>query len=282
MKKDMMFDAHIHITSPEILSNLDICRAEEPYFDLLSGSPKNSFVTADDLVERMDELGIGKAVVFGFGFSKMKNCRSANDYTIEAAAKYPDRLIGFATVNPSAPGVETELQRCHDAGLKGVGEIMAEGQGTDIGSREQMSGLCGFCGENNWPVLVHLNEEVGHYYPGKTGDSIGKGAALAENFPGTKFIFAHLGGGLCFYESMPEVRKALSNVSYDTAAVPFLYENRIYNVLKTLGILDRIVFGSDYPLLAPEKYMPALDSSSLTEEEKKGILGMNLAGILGE
>ena len=276
MSQKLKVDSHVHLTSPDIIKNLDDYRAAEPYFDLLCTSPKNRFTTSEELVRMMDDQGIDLSIVFGFGFSDGDNCRRANDYTIKSVQELPEKLTGFATVNPGQPGLLRELERCFDAGLAGVGEIMATGQGVDLADEKQMAPLCEFCEDHDWPLLVHLNEAVGHYYPGKTGDSITQGAALAENFPRVKFIFAHLGGGLCFYENMPEMRRILSNVRYDTAAVPFLYEKRIYDVLKSSNLIDKIVFGSDYPLLSPDVYLERFKESGLNREAQERILGQNI------
>jgi uncharacterized protein len=276
----MIIDSHIHISSPGLIRNPDSYRRSEPYFDLLCSSPKNKLITADELTSGMGMMGIDCAIVFGFGFLKMDNCREANDYTIESVKNHPEKLIGFATVNPGSPDVEDELERCYKNGLKGVGEIMPEGQKIDITDKKTMNPLCCFCKEHDWPVLVHLNELVGHYYPGKTPDSITQGAALVENFPDTTFIFAHLGGGLCFYETMPEMRKMLKNVYYDTAAVPFLYENRIYDVLKSAGVIDKVLFGSDYPLLSPLVYKEVIDSGNLSGTDRKKLFSDNLNKLI--
>ena len=46
-------------------------------------------------------------------------------------------------------------------------------------------------------------------------------AAFCLNHPEVKVIFAHFGGGLWIYEMMPEMKLALKNAYYDTAAAPF-------------------------------------------------------------
>ena len=39
---------------------------------------------------------------------------------------------------------------------------------------------------------------------------------------------AHWGGGLPFYALMPEVEDSLSNVYFDSAASPFLYDASVF------------------------------------------------------
>ena len=52
--------------------------------------------------------------------------------------------------------------------------------------------------------------------------------------PGTKVVLAHLGGGLPFYTHLPEVRRALQGVAFDTAASGYLYEASAYGVIASM------------------------------------------------
>ena len=228
----------------------------------------------------MDENRVQKSIVFGFAFKSFDLCKRVNDYTIHMIEKYPERLIGFAVVNPRHQQVEKELKRCLDAGLQGVGELFPTGQQFDMTSKDALDVTCKFCRKHNWPILIHLNEPVGHYYKGKTDDSIKKGEILADNFPRINFIYAHLGGGLCFYELMPELKKKLKNVYYDTAALPFLYSQEIYDSLKAAGLLDKILFGTDYPLIPPGDYLQEIDNTLLTRGDRQKILTENISKLL--
>ncbi len=270
-----IIDVHIHITPGEIISREKKYRKDEPYFDLLSSNPKNKFATADEVVAEMDKRGVDRAVVFGFAFQNQDNCRFVNDYTLASVEKYPERLAGMAVVNPLAEGAAAEVRRCLEAGLEGVGELFPEGQGFDLKSRSQLEEIAEICREFAVPLMVHLNEPVGHEYPGKTCDSIECGATLAENFPDNHFIFSHWGGGLFFYELMPEMRESLKNVYYDTAASPFLYDRKIYQAAKSVDLLNKVLLGSDFPLISPGKYLEEMKEAELSQAEISRIAGEN-------
>jgi len=270
-----IIDVHIHITPREIISREAEYRSEEPYFDLLSSNPKNKFATADEVVAELDKEGIDRAVVFGFAFQNQDNCRFVNDYTLASVERYPDRLIGLAVVNPLAEGAAAEVSRCLKGGLKGVGELFPEGQGFDLKSRSQLEEIAEISREFAVPIMVHLNEPVGHEYPGKTCDSIECGARLAENFPENLFILSHWGGGLFFYELMPEMRADLKNVYYDTAASPFLYDKNIYQTAKSVGLLNKVLLGSDFPLISPGIYLEEMREADLSQADMDLILGEN-------
>ncbi len=276
----MKIDIHVHVTPPDIIRDWEKIAEKEPYFKLLSESPVNKFATAEQIVEAMDKDGFDKAVIFGFGFQDMGLCRYVNDYVMEKAKEFPEKLIGFASVLPQHPEVEKELIRSVEGGLRGVGELFPEGQGFALDSPEEMAAFGRTSTELGIPVMFHLNEPVGHYYAGKTQTGLYQAEEFAKHFPKLKTILAHWGGGLFFYELMREVKQDLENVYYDTAASVFLYGHKVYDVVKTLGLVDKVLFGSDYPLLPPSRYMADLSQSELAEEDKKAILGRNATKLL--
>lgn len=275
-----IIDVHVHVTPPEIIENEDKYCSRDDYFNLLCSNPKNEFVTGEELADNMSELGLDKAVIFGFAFKDNDLCKKANDYTIEILHRHPNKFIGFGVVNPNAPDLESELERCYKNGMKGIGEIFPAGQNFDITSKEDMKNICNFAAEVDWPILLHVNEPIGHYYEGKTDISVEEGFELAKNFPENKFIFAHWGGGLPFFELMPEVEKSLANVYYDTAASPFLYRDEIFSTARSIGIIDKILFGSDYPLISPGVYKDKLRQTELTMKEQNKILHENAKKLI--
>jgi hypothetical protein len=44
---------------------------------------------------------------------------------------------------------------------------------------------------------------------------------------------------------------------------------------------EKILFGSDYPLLPPSRYFKEMEASGLTQEEKEAIEGGNARRLLG-
>ncbi len=104
---------------------------------------------------------------------------------------------------------------------------------------------------------------------------------LITSFPDLTLVCAHWGGGLPFYALMPEVKKAMSNVFFDTAASPLLYSPQIYNQVIQLVGADKILFGSDYPLLAQSRLLKEIKSLDLPEKTERLILSGNAQRLLG-
>ena len=71
----MRMDTHVHITPEEISRQALKIGEKEPYFDLLSRTPKNRFATGPEIVAEMKRVGIDKSIVFGFSFNDMGLCR---------------------------------------------------------------------------------------------------------------------------------------------------------------------------------------------------------------
>lgn len=230
-------------------------------FGALYRSQVAAMVSADDLVDLMDEHGVDKCVMAGFPFSDQGLCRLVNDHLLEAVGKFPEKLAGLACVAPAARGARAELERCLDAGLSGCGELAPQPDEAYEDGRRSGRGLHAIADslrERGRPLLVHASEPLGHEYPGKGRFTPEACYALARAHPGLAIVFAHMGGGLFLYEAMPEVRRTLADVFYDTAAVPYLYGPEVYDACVSTAGPAKLLFGSDYPLLAPARYSEGL------------------------
>jgi predicted TIM-barrel fold metal-dependent hydrolase len=258
-----------------------LCR-RDAYFAMLCQGPEKALATADEVLGEMDLAGIGTSVVFGYAFKDLGLCREANDYVIEAVKQHPDRLVGFCCVPPRDPGMEKEVFRCKDAGLLGIGELFPDGQDFDLGDASHTRDLAGVARESGLCLFLHSNELVGHHYPGKGSTGPERAWAFCSKYPDIPVILAHWGGGLAFYELMPEVRRALGNVYYDTAADPFLYEAGVYRVAREAGVLHKVLLGTDYPLLKPGRYLRRLEEAGLTPGEQRMVGGENARGLLAK
>ncbi len=104
---------------------------------------------------------------------------------------------------------------------------------------------------------------------------------LLKTYPSNRIVLAHWGGGLFFYGLMKkEVKDVLNNVWFDTAASPYLYAPDIYRVAGEIVGFEKIIFGSDYPLLKPGAYLKEMESANLSAQSIKRIAGENAARLL--
>lgn len=278
----MIIDCHTHIFSKEVLHERDhYCRSDS-CFGLLYSNPKARILTAEGLINDMDEKHIDKSLVLNIGWASHDMCCRSNDYILESVARYPARLIGFCSVHPvDTEKTLNEIDRCWHGGARGIGELRPDTQGYDLNAEVVMSPVINRLVERDMILMLHASEPVGHTYTGKGGMTPEIMYRFIDHHPDLKMILAHFGGGLAFYELMPEVSKALQNTYYDTAAAPFLYSPAIYNALIAVMGNSKILFGSDWPLLDPVRVADHVRSANLEKDDVENIFHANIARLLG-
>lgn len=276
----MIVDFHTHIFTDEVRDRRDEFLERDSWFKTLYEDPKRKLASAEDVVASMCQAGIDRTVVMGFPWREGSLCREQNSYIIDAVRRYPDKLVGFACVQPLDAGDAIELDRCLSAGLMGLGELSPDGQRYDIEDKWVLADAVQVLMQHDRPLLTHSSEPVGHSYAGKGTATPPKLLQLAHNFPDLKIVLAHWGGGLPFYELMPEVRESLRNVFYDSAASTYLYGSDIFPVVARIVGCERILWGTDFPLLSQSKFLDKVRLCGLNEEELSAVLGGSAARLL--
>ncbi len=277
---EMIIDALTHILPPYFNEHRDEALASDRTFAELFASPKARIVQAEHLLEEMERSEVDRSVIAGFGWTDQELARRSNDYLLECASKHPDILIPLCSVNPLWPNdaAPREAERCLNFGARGIGELHADTQGwVDLpyNCLDDLMSVARQYVENRNKiafVVIHGSEPLGHTYPGKGTMTPDRLLQLAARFPDNSFIFSHFGGGLPIYEHMPEVKPALANVAFDTAAAPFLYDHDIYATIESLVGGTRIFFASDFPLITQRRALEHLRNSELTLYRQKMIL----------
>ena len=277
----VIIDFHTHIFPPWLRERRDEYIKRDPCFSLLYSHPKARVATAEELLAGMDEAEIDLSVVLNAGWVSHELCVKTNDYILDSVARYPTRLVGFCAIQPRAGDAAiAELERCAEAGAKGIGELRSDVQGFDLTDKAKMKPLVDAALKHNLIFLTHSSEPVGHEYPGKGGITPDVLYPFITAFPNLTLVCAHWGGGLPFYALMPEVDKALANVVFDIAATVFLYKPQIFEQISRIIGSDKILFGTDYPLMHQSKVLDQIQSAQLSEEDKARILGANAQQLL--
>ena len=277
----MRIDSHVHIFPPEVVKDRERYLSRDLGFRTLYANPRAKMAGVDELLAAMDGAGIDMAVMVNIGWSDTGLCRSSHDFLLDAARRHPGRLIAFCAVNPAeGDRAAREAQRCAGLGARGIGELHPDFQGYSLADAAIMGPVMEAAGQYGMPVLSHSSEPVGHSYTGKgtaTPDILYR---FVSSFPNADIILAHWGGGIPFYGLMPEVRKALANVYFDSAASPFLYDAAVFERVASLAGPEKILFGTDYPLVQPDRLLGQVMEADLSAHARELILGGNAARLL--
>ena len=271
----MITDFHTHIFPPSATVERERWLRCDMTFRELYSNPKARLASAEELIVAMDEDGVGRSVSMGMGWTDPGVAREANDYIIESASKYPDRIVGFCSVNPAwGDAAAQEVERCAKLGARGIGELHPDTQGFDIGDAVTMGPVLEVAQEYGLVITTHSSEPVGHSYAGKGSTNPQVLMRFIENaraYPNVKIVCAHWGGGLPFYALMPEVRDALANVWFDTAASPLLYTPDVFPTVASLVGPEKILPGSDFPLLRFGRIRRQVEQSGMKVEDLAGV-----------
>lgn len=117
-----------------------------------------------------------------------------------------------------------------------------------------------------------------------------KWSKVAENFPKLKIIMAHFGSA--WWDERVEMAQKYANIYFDTSQgfnapdrIPYsphrgLAEADCVRIFRKVGI-ERILFGTDFPALAPQPQLEQLLRLALSDDEKQKILAGNARRIIG-
>jgi predicted TIM-barrel fold metal-dependent hydrolase len=130
------------------------------------------------------------------------------------------------------------------------------------------------------PLMLHSSEPVGHRYPGKGTATPDRLLEFISVNPDLKIVLAHWGGGLPFYELMPEVAEQTRNVVYDTAASTYLYRADVFQTVLGIVGVERVMWGSDHPVLNMGTFLRRTRARvMLGERDWEALLGRTARGV---
>ena len=228
--------------------------------------------TVEDTLQTMDRLGVDRLCV-----SSLLGClcdfRSGNDEVGEAVRRYPHRLIGMTVVNPNYPDeLVAELQRCESLYGMAIAKIHpfcheypADG--------ENYREFWRYAEDQEMIVLTHTWDADRTCGPEMFGP-------IAREYPHVKIILAHAGVTQSGCEQAIRVAGKHENLFIDTASSQ-PHTGMIERFVHELGA-ERVLFGSDTPMLEPSAPLGRIAYSDISETDKKRILGLNMLELLNE
>jgi hypothetical protein len=210
----------------------------------------------------------------------------SNDQLAAAVTRNPDVLIGFGSVDPAKGALAVrEVHRCvEDLGLRGM-KFMPLTQAFFLDD-PFVQPVFEACADLSVPVMIHTGTTgIGAGAPGGMGIRLKYGRPiphlddLAAEIPHLTIIGAHPGWPWC--EEMIAVMWHKANVFMDLSgwAPKYLPESIVQNANTLLK--DRVLFGSDFPVFHPDRWMSEFTEADFRDEVRDGILRGNAARLLG-
>lgn len=223
--------------------------------------------TVDGLLESGSKIGVSKYVVHSSATHVEQVC-TINDYVFNVQSSHSE-LIGFGTLHPDLEDVDHEVDRIISLGLHGV-KLHPEFQEFNIDEDAMLPVYKAL--EGKLPVLIHMGDED------KTSSSPVRLAKILDMFPGLVVIAAHFGGYTMWEESSEYLIGR--NLYMDTSsALAFLAPWRAVDMIRKHGV-QKMLFGSDYPMWDHEEELERFLRLDLTEKERIAILHGNAKRLL--
>ena len=234
----------------------------------------------DQLLQEMDEAGVGRSVILGQDTHATKNSHfkhytMKNDEMAAIAGSSDGRLVAFAGVDPNA-GREAvrELKRAvKDLGMKGL-KVHSSANSVYPNDKRLMYPILEACQELGVPALFHAGTtglgdcEIKYSKPEFLDE-------VCQSFPDLKLVIAHMGWP--WAEVTIAVALRNPNVFIDVSGWKPKYLPAV--VLPYLnGILkERFLFGTDYPMLRHKEWMEDFEAN-LKAKLKPGVADLLLRG----
>jgi predicted TIM-barrel fold metal-dependent hydrolase len=243
---------------------------EYPIFDAHVNLGKGSYysLSPEELLEQMDHFGVQAAVVcptdegIGYHFER------ENDYILEAAQRFPARLLPFLTAQPWAPKeglkyLEAALRTGLTYGLNFDSSLV----GCRI-SDPKFVPFVEFAEANQLPIYFHTGTPI-HALPTQL-------MLLANQYPKVHFIMGHMGFPDFWTDGVP-VAEITPNIYLETSY--FGVAPLLISLVERIGA-DRILFGSDLPICSYSLEINKILILQLGKENELKIFSRNLQKLL--
>lgn len=288
-------DCHVHLFPEEAAADPQrwaAARGEHRWATMVAPRPNGRQVQGWAGVERMlrdmDAAGVERAVLQGWYWERPATCAEHNHLMAAAINAHPDRLSAVASFHPvGGESALISLKRARGLGFVGLGELCPEAQGYAHDDPVFESALA-LAGDWGWPVTLHVTEPAGRDYPGRVETPLMKIIELVRAHAEVRFVLAHWGGLLPLFEMNATVGRAMAGAFYDTAASPLIYGHGIVAAVTAVVGTERILFGSDYPILPKgeegptfEPFLKVIRDGGLAPDRAAAILGGNARRLYG-
>jgi uncharacterized protein len=223
-------------------------------------------ISPERIIENMNAAGVARSVVFPVTWNKFSE--RSNQEIADAVKKYPDRLIGFARVNPSAAdGIALLEKALALPGIRGI--RLRPFQDRYSLSSPGVAKAFALAAERRVPVAVDGEKDKSAL------------VALVRKFTLTPVILTHLGdfdnwvwqNGKAYMEMLEQVPNFYMATCFEI--IHFFLEEAIHRAP------TKVVFGSDSPSLPPSMELKKIQMMHLPEEDTAAVVGGTLHGIVG-
>ena len=263
MKKYRIIDAHCHIYPDKIAEKA--AKSTGDFYGV--GMTFDGKVST--LMSIADDAGVDRFLVHSVATTPHQ-VSSINRFIASAVKESSGRFIGFGTLHPDSDDIERDVEELVSLGLRGV-KLHPDIQGFKLDDYRCLKIYDVI--EGKLPLLLH------------TGDSRydlsnpNRLRPILEIYPNLTVIAAHF-GGYSVWEDAFRMLRGFPNLYVDTSSSFWkLTDDDVRRYVEGYGV-DRVLFGSDYPMWSVAKELERYLSIGFSDETNEKILHGNLERLL--
>jgi uncharacterized protein len=228
-------------------------------------------------LDALDAAGVDQALMTAW--EGPEGSLIANDEVAAWVGEAPGRLHGIASVSLRDPmrAVRELRRRVEDDGFKALRILpwLWEAPPTD----RRFYPLYAACVDLGVPFCTQVGH-TGPLRPSETGRPIPYIDQVAIDFPELTIVCGHV--GYPWTEEMVAVARKHENVHIDTSAYTTKrLPPELITYMKTCGGRRKVLFGSNFPMIAPAHALEGLDALDLDDETKDLYLAGNARRVFG-
>ena len=254
MKKFKIIDSHCHIYPDKIAEKASNATAD--FYDL----PPSLDGKISTLLEHGIAAGIDHFIVQSVATTP-KQVSSINNFIAESVASSDGHFTGLGTLHPDSEDMEADVNEILALGLKGV-KLHPDIQkiAIDDPKMKEIYRLC----EGRLPMLLHTGDyrydfsNPNHMIP------------ILEQYPNLTVIGAHFGGWSIWEEATQKLCKYNNFLVDCSSSLYAITPEKAKELIHIYGV-ERVLFGTDYPLWKPEDEIERFMKIDLTEKEREDI-----------
>jgi uncharacterized protein len=277
-------DIHVHPQTEEFISAMGPRAAQmAAYF----GQPDRKPISFAALADQYRERRMVAVLLNTTDLTTSGRQGVPNDVIARAVKEHADVFVGFGVVEPQMGEVaREEVKRCaEELGLKGIGELNP-GRQAFYPNDERYYPLWEEAARQRLAVLFHGGMMgAGAGTPGGMGYKLKYGRPIpylddiAADFPELKIIGAH--PAWPWQEEALAIARHKSNFFIDLSGwAPRYFPPQLVQYAGTI-LQDRVLFGSDWPVISVERWLSEFDQLGIKAEVRPKIMLHNARTLLG-
>lgn len=180
-------------------------------------------------------------------------------------------MTGFGTMHPESNDMERDMAELLELGLLGI-KLHPDIQNFKIDDYRMLK-IYELCEKNHLPVLMHTGD---NRYDNSNPNRL---VPILETYTDITIIGGHFGGYSVWDDAIDKLTN-YKNFYVDTSSSLFMISPEMAKELIYAYGVDKVLFGTDYPLWNPKHELDRFMEINLPDEDRQKIFYDNAAKLL--